>query len=253
MRKPIVAGNWKMHKTVAEATRFAEEVKHAIPSSNVVEAVVCAPAIALSRLVETVDGSDLNIGAQNMHWEEQGAYTGEISPYQLKELGAHYVIIGHSERRAMFAETDEIVNKKVHAAYQFGLVPIICVGETDHEREAGETEVVVREAVERAVKGISQDDMTQAVIAYEPIWAIGTGKSATASDANIVCGMIRQVLSEQYSEEIADHVRIQYGGSVDGENISTLLAEPHIDGALVGGASLDPTSFLNLLKAVQHD
>lgn len=252
MRKPIIAGNWKMHKTVDEAKRFASEVKNAIPSSSEVDTVICAPALALAALVEESDETDLNVGAQTMHWEKEGAFTGEISPYHLKTLGVDYIIIGHSERRQLFAETDETVNKKVKAAIEYGLIPIVCVGETFEERKKGETETVIRTSVERAFETVSNKDMKNVVIAYEPIWAIGTGESATSEQANAVCKFIRGILKENFSEEVANAVRIQYGGSVNAKNIDELLAQSDIDGALVGGASLQESSFLQLLGAVQR-
>ncbi|MBB5324318.1 triosephosphate isomerase [Anoxybacillus tepidamans] len=249
MRKLIIAGNWKMHKTLAEALQFVTEVKHAIPSAEQVDSVVCAPALFLERLVEATKGTDLKIGAQNMHFADQGAFTGEISPVALKDLGVEYVIIGHSERREMFAETDETVNQKVLAAFKHGLVPIVCCGETLAERESGQTNGVVAAQVDKALDGLSSEQVKQVVIAYEPIWAIGTGKSSTAEDANEVCGHIRQVIANKFSQQAADAVRIQYGGSVKPTNIQEFLAQEHIDGALVGGASLEPQSFLQLVEA----
>lgn len=249
MRKPIIAGNWKMHKTLNEAESFLEQVKSKVPANEVVESVICAPALFLPSLVEKAKGTDVKIGAQNMHFEDSGAFTGEISPVALKDIGVQYVIIGHSERREMFNETDESVNKKVLAAFKHGLIPIICCGETLEQRENGSTNQLVGDQVRKALQGLTEDQVEQVVIAYEPIWAIGTGKSSTAADANEVCGHIRQVIAEQFSEEIASKVRIQYGGSVKPENISDFLSEEHIDGALVGGASLDPQSFLQLLEA----
>jgi triosephosphate isomerase len=253
MRKPIIAGNWKMHKTLSEAVSFIEEVKRAVPSAEKVDSVVCAPALFLERLVEATKGTDLKIGAQNMHFEDSGAFTGEISPVALKDLGVTYVIIGHSERREMFAETDETVNKKVIAAFKHGLVPIVCCGETLEERESGKTNEVVAAQVEKALEGLTAEQAKQVVIAYEPIWAIGTGKSSTAEDANEVCGHIRSVIAKKFSQDVADAIRIQYGGSVKPNNIQEFLAQEHIDGALVGGASLEPQSFLQLVEAGNHE
>ncbi len=253
MRKPIIAGNWKMHKTLSEAVSFVEEVKRAVPSAEKVDSVVCAPALFLERLVEATKGMDLKIGAQNMHFEDSGAFTGEISPVALKDLGVTYVIIGHSERREMFAETDETVNKKVIAAFKHGLVPIVCCGETLEERESGKTNEVVAAQVEKALEGLTTEQAKQVVIAYEPIWAIGTGKSSTAEDANEVCGHIRSVIAQKFSQDVADAIRIQYGGSVKPNNIQEFLAQEHIDGALVGGASLEPQSFLQLVEAGNHE
>ncbi|MEG6574582.1 MAG: triose-phosphate isomerase [Caldibacillus debilis] len=249
MRKPIIAGNWKMHKTAAEAVDFVEKVKDKIPPNDRVDAVVCAPALFLDRLVGAVKGSELAVGAQNMHFQDQGAFTGEISPLALSDLGVQYVIIGHSERREMFNETDESVNKKMHAAFKHSLVPIVCVGETLEQREKGETKHVVETQIKKAFEGLKPDQAEKAVVAYEPVWAIGTGRSATAEDANEVCGYIRSVIAGMFGKEVAEKVRIQYGGSVKPENIGDFVKRPHIDGALVGGASLDPQSFLQLLEA----
>lgn len=249
MRKVIIAGNWKMNKTKGEAIQFIQEVKDSIPSSNKVEAVVCSPDLFIDALVESSKGSNLVIGAQNMHFEEKGAFTGETSPLALKDLGVTYVIVGHSERRELFGETDESVNKKVHAAFKHGLIPIICVGETLQEREAGETAQIVTGQVKAALTGLTEEQVAASVIAYEPIWAIGTGKTASADDANETCAVIRQAVEEVFSETVADAIRIQYGGSVNPANIAELLNQPHIDGALVGGASLDPTSFVQLVEA----
>jgi triosephosphate isomerase len=248
MRKPIIAGNWKMNKTLTEAKSFAEEVKSLVPAPDQVESVICAPALFLQSLVETVKGSNVKIGAQNMHFEESGAFTGEISPKALSDIGVQYVIIGHSERREMFNETDESVNKKALAAFNYNLTPIVCCGETLEQRENGETMSLVGSQIEKALAGLTDEQVKQTVIAYEPIWAIGTGKSSTAEDANEVCAHIRQVIAQQFSQEIADAVRIQYGGSVKPGNIKEYMAQPDIDGALVGGASLEAQSFLQLLE-----
>ncbi|KIL79261.1 triose-phosphate isomerase [Bacillus badius] len=252
MRKPIIAGNWKMHKTAAEAKSFAEEVKSLVPDASIVDSVICAPALFLEKLVQTVKESDVEIGAQTMHFEENGAFTGEISPKALADIGVKYVIIGHSERREMFNETDETVNKKVRAAFKFNMTPIVCCGETLEQRENGETNSFVAGQIEKALAGLTAEQAGEAVIAYEPIWAIGTGRSSTAEDANAVCAHIRQTVAEQFSQETADQVRIQYGGSVKPANIGEFMAQPDIDGALVGGASLEPASFLQLLEAVNH-
>ncbi|TWI60023.1 triose-phosphate isomerase [Halalkalibacter nanhaiisediminis] len=248
MRKPIIAGNWKMNKTLGEAKQFVQEVKGSIPANSEVDAVVCSPALFLESLVSETSGTDLKIGAQNVHFEENGAFTGEISPVALADMKVDYVIIGHSERREMFAETDETVNKKVHAAFKHNLVPIMCCGETDEEREAGKTNDVVKVQVEAGLAGLTDEQVKNTVIAYEPIWAIGTGKSSSASDANEVCAYIRKVVAEAFSTEAADAVRIQYGGSVKPANIKEYMAQSDIDGALVGGASLEPASFLALLE-----
>ena len=252
MRKPILAGNWKMYKSFDEAVDFVDAVKEIIPSNDRVDAVICAPAIYLPTLVVAAEDTDLAIGAQNMHFENEGAFTGEISPAMLSSINVDYVILGHSERREMFNETDEAVNKKVGAALANGIVPIICCGETDAEREAGETVAKVSGQIRAALQGFSAEQVTHMVIAYEPIWAIGTGKTATADDANETCGAIRQVVKELYGEETAEAIRIQYGGSVKPENIVELLSKEHIDGALVGGASLQVDSYLKLLEAGEN-
>lgn len=253
MRKPIIAGNWKMHKVLSEATSFVVEVKDSVPASDKIDSVVCAPALFLERLVSAVNGTDLKIGAQNMHFEENGAFTGEISPVALNDLGVNYVILGHSERREMFAETDETVNKKTLAAFTHNLIPIVCCGETLEERESGKTNELVGAQVEKALAGLTEEQVKQTVIAYEPIWAIGTGKSSSAEDANEVCAYIRKVVAEQFSQDVANAVRIQYGGSVKPGNIAEYMAQPDIDGALVGGASLEPDSFLQLLEAGSNE
>ena len=248
MRKPIIAGNWKMYKTFDEAAQFVETVREQIPSEDKVDAVICAPALYLPTLVDIATETDLAIGAQNMHYENEGAFTGEISQAQLSSINVDYVILGHSERREYFNETDEAVNKKVRAALGSGIVPIICCGETLEEREAGQTEQKVSGQIKAAFNGFTSEEVEHMVIAYEPIWAIGTGKTATADDANQVCGAIRNVIEELFGNECAEKVRIQYGGSVKPENIGELLSKEHIDGALVGGASLQVDSFLALVK-----
>lgn len=249
MRKPIIAGNWKMYKTFDEAVEFVEAVRDAVPSEEKVDAVVCAPALYLPTLVDIATDTDLAIGAQNMHFENEGAFTGEISPAQLASIHVDYVVLGHSERREMFNETDVAVNKKVRAALAHGIVPIICCGETLEEREAGETVAKVASQIRAALDGFTAEEVAHMVIAYEPIWAIGTGKTATADDANETCGEIRAVVAEMYGAETAEAIRIQYGGSVKPENIAELLSKEHIDGALVGGASLQVESYLKLLEA----
>ena len=253
MRKPIIAGNWKMNKTLSEATGFLEEVSTLIPKSDKIDAVVCAPTLFLNQLVQSAQGTDVKIGAQNMHYEENGAFTGEISPISLADIGVSYVILGHSERREMFNETDEAVNKKVHAAFKNKLTPIVCCGETLDQREAGETNDFVAGQIEKGLAGLTEDQLKETVIAYEPIWAIGTGKSSSAEDANEVCAHIRSVVADKFSKEAAAAIRIQYGGSVKPENIKEYMAQPDIDGALVGGASLKPDSFLQLLEAGQYE
>lgn len=252
MRKPIIAGNWKMNKTLKEAQAFVNQVKESIPSSEQVESVVCSPALFLPALVEATSGSELKVGAQTMHYETNGAFTGEVSPVMLEEIGVSYVIIGHSERRDMFNETDETVNKKVQAAFSHHLTPIVCVGETLDEREQGHMQDIVSDQVTKALQGLAPEQIAETVIAYEPIWAIGTGKSATAEDANEVCALIRETVADVADKSTAEAVRIQYGGSVKPENIGNFMAQPDIDGALVGGASLDPESFLKLAEGAYN-
>lgn len=248
-RTPIIAGNWKMFKTVSEAISFVNEVKGSTVEG--MESVICSPFTNLPALVEATKGTDVHVGAQNLHFEDNGAFTGEISGVMLKDLGVEYVIIGHSERRAYFAESDEIVNKKVVAAFKHGLKPILCVGEKLEEREAGQTKDVCKVQTEAAFAGLSAEQAAQVVIAYEPIWAIGTGKSSTAEDAQDVIGYIRTLVSGLYGAAVADVVRIQYGGSVKPNNIAEYMAQPDIDGALVGGASLESASYIQLVQGAK--
>ncbi|MGM0523604.1 MAG: triose-phosphate isomerase [Bacillota bacterium] len=249
MRKPIIAGNWKMNKTLAEAKSFVADTKNNVPASDAVDSIICAPFPFLHALVEDTKGTDLKIAAQNMHFEESGAFTGEVSPAVLKDLGVTYVVLGHSERREMFNETDESVNKKAKAAFNYDLTPIICVGETLEQREANQTMDLVADQVTKALDGLTEDQVKQSVIAYEPIWAIGTGKTATSEQANEVCTHVRKTVASVVSSDAAEAVRIQYGGSVKPANIDELLQQSDIDGALVGGASLEADSFLKLVEA----
>ncbi|HCQ5600827.1 triose-phosphate isomerase [Clostridioides difficile] len=246
MRKPIIAGNWKMHKTIKEALEFVNEVKDKV-NSDKVEAVICAPFTLLKDLKEATKGTNIKIGAQNMHFEEKGAFTGEVSPLMLKEIDMDYVVIGHSERRQYFNETDETVNKKVLKALEVGIDPILCVGETLEQREAGKTKDVCKVQVEKALENVLKDDLAKVVVAYEPIWAIGTGKTATAEDANDVISYIREVIKGLYGE-LANKVRIQYGGSVKPSNVAEIMGQSDIDGALVGGASLASNDYLDLVN-----
>ncbi|WP_303005809.1 triose-phosphate isomerase [Romboutsia ilealis] len=246
MRKPIIAGNWKMHKTIAEALEFVNDVKDKVNNDNV-EAVICAPFTLLKDLKEATKGTNIKIGAQNMHFEEKGAFTGEISPLMLKELDMDYVVIGHSERRQYFNETNETVNKKVLKALEVGIDPILCVGETLEEREAGKTKDVCKVQVEKALENVSKEDLAKVVIAYEPVWAIGTGKTATSEDANDVIAYIREVVANLY-KELANEVRIQYGGSVKPSNVAEIMNQSDIDGALVGGASLEANDYVKLVN-----
>lgn len=247
MRKPIIAGNWKMFKTAGEAKAFIADVKTVAG----VESVICAPFTALPALAEAVKGTEIKVGAQNLHWEDNGAFTGEISGVMLKDLGVDYVIIGHSERRAYFAETDETVNKKAHAAFKHGLTPIICVGEKLEEREADRTKDVCKVQTEAALAGLSKEQVAATVIAYEPIWAIGTGKSSTSADANEVISYIRELVAGQFGAGAAAAIRIQYGGSVKPNNIAEYMGMSDIDGALVGGASLEAASYNQLVEGAK--
>lgn len=251
MRKPIIAGNWKMNKTSAEAEEFIKAVMNEVPATDVVDSVIGAPNIFTQSLIQMTQNSNIKIAAQNCFYEADGAFTGETSPKALAEMGTQYVIIGHSERREIFGETDEDVNKKAHAVIEFGMLPIICVGETLEQREAGETEELVSGQVKAALSGIDAEDVKKLVLAYEPIWAIGTGKTATSEEANETIKVVRQTVADLYDEDTAQAVRIQYGGSVKPANIGELLAQSDIDGALVGGASLEPDSFLKLLEAAE--
>ncbi len=248
MRRPVIAGNWKMYKTRDEALAFIYAVNQLVPDLERVESVICAPAIFLRDLVKR-EGENIRIGAQNMHYLDEGAYTGELSSRMLKSYGVDYVVLGHSERRAYYNESDESVNLKVIKAIAADLKPIVCVGEALEIREAGTTNNFVKKQVLKAYENVTDMDALKTIVAYEPIWAIGTGKTATPEMANETIKAIRAVLAEKYDEKTADKIRILYGGSVKPANVDSLLAESDIDGALVGGASLDPESFLTLVKA----
>ena len=238
-RRKIIAGNWKMNKTPSEAVALAKELIPLVKNDNV-DVVFCVPAIDIVPVVEAVKDTNIGVGAENLYIEDSGAYTGEISADMIKDAGAKYVIIGHSERREYFCESDEFLNKKVKKALEKGLIPILCCGETLEQREMGVTIDFVRFQIKSDLAGISADDAKKIVIAYEPIWAIGTGKTATSDQAEEVCAAIRTCLAEIYDQETADAIRIQYGGSMNAANAAELLAKPNIDGGLVGGASLKP-------------
>jgi triosephosphate isomerase len=248
MRKPIIAGNWKMNETPSQAVALINEIKPLVADAKC-EVVVCPPFVCLPAAKDALKGSNIKLGAQNVHWEEKGAYTGEISAPMLKEIGVEYVIIGHSERRQYFAETDQTVNNKVLAAFTHDLTPIVCVGETLEQREAGQTEKLVRNQIKEALEGLVTDAVRQVVIAYEPIWAIGTGRNASPEDANDVIKIIRDTVAGMFGQDVAEAVRIQYGGSVNAKNAADLLAMSDIDGALVGGASLKAADFATIVKA----
>ncbi|MGT2683219.1 triose-phosphate isomerase [Streptococcus porci] len=250
-RKPIIAGNWKMNKTASEAREFVEAVKNAIPSNELVDTVIGSPAIFLEGMKKGVKGTELQVAAQNCYFENAGAFTGENSPATIADLGVEYVIIGHSERRDYFHETDEDINKKAHAIFANGMTPIICCGESLETYEAGKAVEFVGAQVSAALKGLTAEQVASSVIAYEPIWAIGTGKSATSADAQNMCKAVRDVVAADFGQEVADKVRVQYGGSVNPSNVAEYMACPDVDGALVGGASLQPDSFLALLDFVK--
>ncbi len=247
MRKKIIAGNWKMNKTRDEALQFVYAVSEKLPHIDEVDSVVCAPFPLLRTLCKR-QGDNLRVGAQNMHYADNGAYTGEISADMLTTLGVAYVIVGHSERRAMFNETDETVNLKVKKAFEKGLIPILCVGETLEQREKGQEKQVVKAQLEKNLEGLNKNDIEHLVIAYEPIWAIGIGRTASAEQAEEMCAYVREVVKDLYGQ-VADKMRVQYGGSVKVDNIKEILSMPNIDGALVGGASLKADDFVKLVEA----
>ena len=249
MRKIIVAGNWKMNKTTKETEKFFTEFKPLVAGVKNVEIVIGAPFTALETATRETKGTNIKIAAENMNANDSGAYTGEISPLMLKDLGVEYVILGHSERREYYGETDSIINEKVKAALKHGLKPILCVGEKLEERENGTTEAVVKEQTVGGLKDVSASDMSNVVIAYEPVWAIGTGKTASPEQAQEVHAFIRNLLTELYSVEVSENVTIQYGGSMNDANASELIAQKDIDGGLVGGASLIPEKFTIIAKA----
>ena len=247
MRKPIIAGNWKMNKTIAEALDFAKQLEGSALSSDV-DAVICAPYLSLQSLVEVLRPSVIKVGAQNLHFEDAGAFTGEVSAQMLREIGVDYVIIGHSERRQYFGETDETANKKLIKALASELIPILCVGESLEERETGKTNDIIEGQIKKGLQNISAEEIERVVIAYEPIWAIGTGKTASSEQANEVCAFIRKILAELFGTTASERVRIQYGGSVKPSNIKEIMEQSDIDGTLVGGASLIAEDYLQLVN-----
>lgn len=242
MRKPIIAGNWKMNKTAAEATELVTALIPKVKDAKC-DVVVCVPFTDIKLAAELVKGTNIKVGAQNVAWADSGAFTGEISAAMLIEAGAEYVVIGHSERRQYFGETDKTVNARLVQAIKHGLKPIVCVGELLAERESGKTEAVCKTQVEGAFDGVSAADAKNVVIAYEPVWAIGTGKTATDEQANETIGYIRSVVEKLYGKEVSDAIRIQYGGSMNAKNVAGLMAQPEIDGGLIGGASLKADDF----------
>lgn len=247
MRKPIIAGNWKMHKTVEEAISFVEELKPLVKDAKA-EVVVCPTFVCLDAVVKAAKGTNIKVGAQNLYFEEKGAFTGEVAPNMLESIGIDYVIVGHSERRQYFNETDYTVNKKLKAAFNHNIVPILCVGESLEEREASITEEIIGRQVKLDLAGLSTEQIEKLVIAYEPIWAIGTGRTATSDQANETIGFIRKVVADLYGHETAEKTRIQYGGSVKPSTIAEQMGKSDIDGALVGGASLVAADFAAIVN-----
>lgn len=250
-RTPLIAGNWKMHKTVAEAVQLVQALLPELSALRGVDSLVCPPATALMPLSALLEGTPVALGAQNLYWEEQGAYTGELAPAMIAEF-CSYVIVGHSERRAIFGETDEQIQRKVKAALDAGIVPILCVGETLAENEAGRAAEVLTRQLRAALGGVSLNSPARLVIAYEPVWAIGTGKAATSEDTNtLLRNVVRPTLAGLFGEEIAQGIRVQYGGSVKPDNARAFFEQPEIDGALVGGASLKAEDFIGIAKAAE--
>jgi triosephosphate isomerase len=253
-RKKIVAANWKMNMTQAESASFVETLVRELGGANEVEVVIVPPFTAIAKVSDALGGSEnIKLGAQNMYWEKGGAFTGEISAAMLRDLFVRYVVLGHSERRALLGETDEIVNRKVRAAHEASLRPIVCIGETLDQREAGDVEKVLGSQLRGSLAGLGAKELNETVVAYEPVWAIGTGKTASAEQAQEAHAFIRRTLAEISDETTAGKIRIQYGGSVKPDNARQLMSQPDIDGALVGGASLDPRSFAQIIKGAQSE
>lgn len=252
-RKTIIAGNWKMNKTASETKQFAEELKAIMPKAKWCDVLVCVPSVNIPAAMRAFKDMRVSVGAENLFYEKSGAYTGEVSAEMLKDLGVKYVIIGHSERRQYFGETDITVNKKVHAALEAGLHPIICVGESLEQRELGVTMELISLQVKSALAGVSAEKLRKCVIAYEPVWAIGTGKTATPEQAGEVCTFIRATIRHMYGARIARSITIQYGGSMNPGNAATLLAQPDIDGGLIGGAALKPEQFVEIINAANQE
>jgi triosephosphate isomerase len=254
MRKKIVAANWKMNMTQGEAARYVESLLLDLGDISDVEVVIIPPFTAIAKVTECLaKAQNIKVGAQNMHWEKSGAFTGEISATLLRDLFVRFVILGHSERRSLFGETDEIVNRKVHAANEASLRPIVCVGETLDQREGGKVEKILSKQLRGSLAGLGEKELHETVIAYEPVWAIGTGRNATPEQAQEAHAFIRKVIGELSDEATADKIRIQYGGSVKPDNAHELMSQPDIDGALVGGASLDSRSFSEIVKAARDN
>ena len=252
-RKTVIAGNWKMNMTATETRKFAEELKRIMPRAKWCDTVICVPACNITAAVKAFKELRISVGAENLYFEEKGAYTGEISAAMLRDLGVKYVIVGHSERRQYFGETDTAVNRKVHAALDAGLSPIICVGESESQREMGVTQDWIALQVKTALYGVPAERLRRCIIAYEPIWAIGTGKTATAQQAGEVCTHIRATIRGLYGARVARSVTIQYGGSMNPKNAQELLAQPDVDGGLIGGASLKPEQFVEIIHAANQE
>lgn len=249
MRTPIIAGNWKMNKTIKDAIDLVDGIFYGLKSPGNVEVVVAPPFTALHSVAQRLKNTYISVSAQNMYWEEKGAFTGEVSGPFLKDVGCDYVILGHSERRQFFSETDETVNKKIKAALKVGLIPIFCIGETLSEREAGQVNEVIERQTVVGLQGLTPSEVADLVIAYEPVWAIGTGKNATPEQAEEVHEFIRTLIADKFSVDAADRVRILYGGSMKPDNAKELLSKENIDGGLIGGASLTADSFIQLIKS----
>jgi triosephosphate isomerase len=248
MRKPLIAGNWKMHKTLSEAAEYALAFREAVADVVAVDVLLCVPAPLCSPLAKLLKDSGIRLGAQNLYWEDKGAFTGEVSGQMLESVGCNYVLVGHSERRQIFGETDEQVNRKLRAALAAYLTPIFCIGETIEQREAGQTNDVLTRQITEGLKGFTAEEVAKMVIAYEPVWAIGTGQTATPNQANDAQRVVRELVKAQAGDQVAGALRILYGGSVKPDNIVELMREPEIDGALVGGASLSVDSFVKIVK-----
>ena len=252
-RKTVIAGNWKMNMTATETKKFAEDMKKIMPRAKGYETLICVPACNIQTAAKVFKDLRISVGAENVYFEEKGAYTGEVSAEMLKDLGVKYVIVGHSERRQYFGETDTAVNRKVHAALDAGLSPIICVGESESQREMGVTQDWIALQVKTALYGVPAERLRRCVIAYEPIWAIGTGKTATAQQAGEVCTHIRATIRGLYGARVARSVTIQYGGSMNPKNAQELLAQPDVDGGLIGGAALKPEQFVEIIHAANQE
>ena len=253
MRKPVIGANWKMNRgTPAEASAMLEKLIPLVRGIDKVDIVICAPFTALTSMTDILKGTNIKVGAQNMYYEEKGAYTGEISPSFLKDIGCEYVILGHSERRNIFNESDQLVNKKLKKALAMDLIPIVAIGEHLEEREAGKTKEIILTQMNESFKDISKEDILKTILAYEPIWAIGTGKTATPEQAEEIHEYIRTLLEEKYDKDTAESVRIQYGGSMKPANAEDLLKQPNIDGGLVGGASLEADTLTEIVKAAER-